>query len=544
MLSQQQPPILLMDQDPETLEQLQTALQREGYRVLIAVDGHAALRLARKEKPGLIISDLLLAGLDGYEVWHLLETSVDVEKTPILVLSALDVPPSGTPWQPNPSAEWRLLKYDAFLPKPIDLRRFMRVVKKLFHLDGDESIPGGPSVCIAIEDEETRKFVASILEKNEFEVETIPSLAEPAKLLSGVPPAILLLDYRNHSDVVRRISLHIKNFSPGSTIILIVNPDEQIETDLATNCDGFLTTPLYPTHIVTCINHTLELSLMQRRVEVLSNNLITLNRDLSDAQQALQAQNEELRYVNAQLRELDSLKKTFTSMVAHDLRTPLSAILGALSLLSTDPDLKLTKRANDLLTGAMTASNQMVRLTETLLEKQRLEEGHLEPDQEPFHVPTLIEICLQQVAPLMAARRLKIETSVADDLPLAYADPHISQRVLENLLDNAIKFSPRDSTIYLGVAAEADFIKVSVEDNGPGIPEEEQKTIFEQFTQLKNKEKAPNRSGFGLGLTFCYLAVQSMQGSIWVESDGKSGTAFLFTLPIYNEASMGLELQS
>ena len=97
----------------------------------------------------------------------------------------------------------------------------------------------------------------------------------------------------------------------------------------------------------------------------------------------LNAQNKELKYINARLRELDSLKEMFRSMVVHDLKSPLGAVLGALNFLLTDPDHSPDDPNQDLLTGAIAAGNQMLRLIETLLERQRLEDGHLKPDAEP-----------------------------------------------------------------------------------------------------------------------------------------------------------------
>jgi two-component system clock-associated histidine kinase SasA len=124
---------------------------------------------------------------------------------------------------------------------------------------------------------------------------------------------------------------------------------------------------------------------------------------------------------------------------------------------------------------------------------------------------------------------------IDEDLPLVFADLSISQRVLENLLDNAVKFSPKGGTISVGAKPYNDHsIIVRIADNGPGIPVEKQQTIFDRYAQLENTSSS-DRSGFGLGLTFCYLAVQAMDGTIWVESDGSSGTTFLFTLPIYQE---------
>jgi two-component system sensor histidine kinase KdpD len=223
-------------------------------------------------------------------------------------------------------------------------------------------------------------------------------------------------------------------------------------------------------------------------------------------------------------------------MVIHDLKTPLSAILGAISFLSTDPDVILSPITENLLTGAMAAGNQMVRLTETLLESQRLEHGHLEPDSEPFHFPTIVDVSLKQLASLLTLHRVTVDVNLEPEhLPLAYADPHISQRILENLLDNAIKFSPRNGKITMEMVQEGNFLRISVSDQGPGIPKEDQQTIFEQFAQLKREDSSYSRGGFGLGLTFCHLAAHAMGGTIWVESDGQSGTKFSFTIPIFVE---------
>jgi signal transduction histidine kinase len=530
-----QPTILLMDEDAETLEQLQTVLQRERYHVLAAVDGHAALRLARTTKPDLIVSDLLLADLNGYEVWKILRADIETAHIPILVVSALTIPPCQEPWRPTPDIEWQLLSYDAFLPKPIDLRRFVRMVEKLLLPPKADTIPGGPSVILAIEDKKIQSNLATILRTHDFGVKTPDSLSEALRLVRVVPPAALILDYRNPDETIKAMILQIHKLVPSTVIVLIIDPQKECEPELPTYCEGFLSTPLHPTYTITSLNHILDLCSMRRRIQALSTELITNSRNLFDIQQMLNAQNKELQYINAQLRELDSLKEMFRSMVVHDLKSPLAAVLGALNFLLTDPDGSFYDPDQDLLTGAIAAGNQMLRLIETLLERQRLEDGHLKPDAEPVDLSRIINTSLQQMSSLLTLHQLKVRRVVSNDLPLVYADPSISQRILENLLDNAIKFSPKNGTITIKAIPGNDFIQISVEDEGPGIPQDQQTKIFDPFTQLKNVPLSSVRTGFGLGLAFCRLATQAMAGSIWVESDGKSGTTFLFTLPIYKE---------
>jgi signal transduction histidine kinase len=526
--------ILLMDEDAETLEQLQTVLQRERYQVLAAVDGHAALRLVKTAKPDLVVSDLLLASLDGYEVWKILRRDKETAHIPILVTSAFTVPPCNEPWRPTPDAPWQILSYDAFLPKPIDLRQFTRVVEKLLLPDTASTIPSGPSVILATKDKTTQNDLVTILRNHDFGVKTADSLDNAIRLVRAVPPAALILDYRIPDEAIKTTVLQVNKLVPNTVIILLIDPKKEFDIELQTHCDGFLSPPLHPVHTIANLNHILELYNMRRRTQALSTQLIITDRNLRDIQQMLNAQNKELKYINARLRELDSLKEMFRSMVVHDLKSPLGAVLGALNFLLTDPD--SSHKANaDLLTGAVAAGNQMLRLIETLLERQRLEDGVLKPDAEPFDFSTIIDVSLKQMSSLLTLHHLKIERIVADDLPPVYADPDISQRILENLLDNAIKFSPRNGTITVKAAPDNDIIKVSVADEGSGIPKDQQRKVFDRFTQLDNVAKSSGRSGFGLGLTFCHLAAQAMNGSIWVESDGASGTTFLFTLPIYNE---------
>ncbi len=527
--------ILLMDEDAATLEQLHTMLQREGYQVMAAVDGHAALRLARKFKPDLIVSDLLLAGLDGYEVWKMLRTDPEIPHIPVLVISALNVPGRSEPWRPAPHAEWQLLSYEAFLPKPIDLRRFLRVVQRLLVPDQAWVIPSGSSVIVAIEDEVIRQQLAAMLSQDDFGVETPATIGEAVNLVRSVPPAALMLDFRPpDGEAIRNIAQYTRKYVPGTAVIAVVDPGQEIDTGIINACDAFIGTPLHPALVTTTIHQTLNLTNLKRRTESLSSSLITTNRNLYLTQQALQAQNDELAYTNNKLRELDSLKEMLTGMVVHDLKAPLGAVLGALNFLLTSPQVEMPPRIERLVTGAVAAGNQLLRLTETLLEGQRLEEGRMKPDAEPFDLPTLVEATLEQISPLLALHRLEVASAIDDDLPMVYADPHISQRVLENLLDNAIKFSPPQTTMALVGTCQGNFVRISVTDQGPGIPKEHQAEIFNRFAQLKSPASV-SRAGFGLGLAFCRIATDAMGGSIWVESDGESGTTFSFTLPIYIE---------
>ncbi|MDM8519491.1 ATP-binding protein [Anaerolineales bacterium HSG6] len=523
---------LLMDADAQNLEQLQGMLQRNNYNVLIAADGNAALRLIKTTKPDIIISDLLLAGLNGYEVWEKIRLDEETAHIPILVVSALMLPSANESVRFLPGNKRQTLYYDAFLPKPVDLNRFMRVSDKLIAPEKNRQIASGPTAVIAIDAPDLQQSLTIMLQAHDFGVESSTTLSETQRLVRTTSPAVLILDYRTPTQATRQLIFQIKRLVPNTAIVLVTQADT-VEQAIQNEIHSVLLVPLQEDYVTLVIEQVLELMNSRYRNQTLTEQLITTQQNLLESQETLRAQNEELQLVNAKLRELDKLKETFTGMVVHDLKSPLSAVLGALNFTLIDPRISLTDKNRGMLNGAIGAGNQMLRLIETLLEGQRLEDGRVELDLEPFAWEDLVAESSQNILPLLTLHRLEIELAIPNNLPLLYADAHMTQRVLENLLDNAIKFSPRNSSIVISGEPEEAFIKLSVKDMGPGIPKAEQDKIFNRFEQVKNNQAG--RSGFGLGLAFCYQAVGAMSGRIWVESDGESGTTFYFTLPIYQE---------
>ncbi len=533
-----------MDTDAATLEQVQGLLRRDNYTVLAAADGNAALRLIQHQQPSLIISDLLLAGLDGYKVWAAIRANEATKHIPILVISALTVPPPHEPYQLPSTNEWLKLEYDAYLPKPLDLPRLSQTIKKLITVSSEqtvsESVVTGSSLLVAVEDDWLRQELERVLAQHNFVVELTASLTQAEKLVRKLPPAAIILDYRRGEAHIRQIALQIKRLVPNINIILISTSetvDEILDDpELVAVCERILRTPLHPKQTSRTVTLALELSSRRKRNQMLTDALIQATRTLTDTQQAMRAQNEELQYVNEQLREIDMLKESFTEMVIHDLKSPLSALLGAINFTLFDPKVVLSDKTKSILNGAVGAGNQMLRLIETLLEGQRLQDGRAELDIEPFDLIDLVVDSLERFLPLLALHHLNTQEVIADNLPTILADPYITQRVIENLLDNAVKYSPRNSTIIIeAVVADDEFILVQIKDHGPGIPYTQQAHIFDRFGMVKGTPNASGRTSFGLGLAFCRQAVEAMGGQIWVESDGHSGTTFFFTLPIYRE---------
>jgi signal transduction histidine kinase len=188
-----------------------------------------------------------------------------------------------------------------------------------------------------------------------------------------------------------------------------------------------------------------------------------------------------------------------------------------------------------LLTIALRAAGRLSRLVDSLLDLRRLEAGELGLQRLPVALEALLMEAVEQVQPMAASKNLHLRTVLALDLPPAAADADLLRRVVVNLLDNAIKYTPQGGSITVSTKRSGNTITVSVRDTGPGVPEGEQERIFNKFTRVQ-REAAPK--GLGLGLAFCKLAIEAHGGRIWVDSERGGGATFFFTLPLAATAEM------
>jgi signal transduction histidine kinase len=190
-----------------------------------------------------------------------------------------------------------------------------------------------------------------------------------------------------------------------------------------------------------------------------------------------------------------------------------------------DNTLPITK----LLRIAMRSGQKLYLLIDSLLDLGRLEAGETELNKTFVRPETLSREAIEQIQPLALGRKQNLEMRVAPDLPRLPADRNLILRVLTNLLDNAVKFTPTKGHITLGVERTGEEVLFTVSDTGPGVPAELGQRIFNRFVRLENAE---NIKGTGLGLAFCKLAVEAHGGRIWVESKMGHGSSFRFTLPL------------
>lgn len=369
--------ILIVDDNRLNLEVLDAHISTDGYDVLMAENGYDALRLVTSANPDLILLDIMMPGMDGYEVCKKLKKDHSTETIPIIMVTVLE------------------------------------------------------------DDAENR----------------------------------------------------IKSIEAGA--------------------DDFIQKPV-------------------NRVELLARVRSLLR--IKSLHDELEHKNQELEIKNRDLIKANQLREDLTNLIIHDMKNPLAQIQGTVQLLQKDNNGTAEKKER-YLSWIAQSTDRLFLMVSDLLDVSKFEDGELFLQREPISINRIIRDNLERIDASRPNHTRSISATLDETLPPVMGDKDILDRVVDNLLSNAAKYTPEDGLIRVETNQDSDRVKVTVADNGSGIPAEYQEKIFEKFFQAQAK-RDHQRIGHGLGLTFCKLAVEAHGGRIWVESQEGKGSKFNFTIPI------------
>jgi signal transduction histidine kinase len=234
------------------------------------------------------------------------------------------------------------------------------------------------------------------------------------------------------------------------------------------------------------------------------------------------------------LKETDALRRELVANVSHDLRTPLASLKGYLETLLLKDDSLSKKERLAYLEIAHNNSERLSKLVTELFELAKLDAGELKPHKESFSMAELAHDVIQKFHLRAEQQGIHLEVDIDSDVPYVDADIGLIERVLDNLIDNALKNTPRGGTIKLGLDADGTFVTVKVADTGNGIAEDELPHIFQRFYKKPGNDNS--QTGAGLGLAIAQRIIELHGSQITVKSILHKGTNFNFSLPVGNSA--------
>lgn len=241
-----------------------------------------------------------------------------------------------------------------------------------------------------------------------------------------------------------------------------------------------------------------------------------------------------MKYAEAErkLNELNQLKNKFLGMAAHDLRNPLSSIRGFSEILLMELE-NITDEQKEFLTLINTTSDQMLRLVNDLLDVSVIESGKLDLQLKKGSIRKLVEERIK-IGEVVASKKNSRISKRLSDVPEITFDANRIVQVIDNLISNAVKFSPPGSEVNVGLSMEGSEVMICVKDNGPGLSEEDKRKLFGEFQRLSAQPTGGEKST-GLGLSIAKKIIEAHKGRIWVETEKGDGALFCFVLPMGGE---------
>ncbi len=525
--------VLVADDSAVALMLLSRRLTGAGYRVVTASDGIEAAQQAYREAPDLIVLDITMPRMNGYQVCRLLKRDPTVAHIPVIILSAADS--RGTEfWSLRTGA-------DAFMIKGADPTELLPAVERLLAQAASRAAEGfgantakerrpppGP--------EEILSNVCALMDE-ELYATTIDRI-ELKTILQNLQDGVLTLNLGHEVTAANQALCHMlgveeQDLLGRSCTLALGEPAGAYTLEAFERAIAGSTAEGKDSEIRHLLGEVTPVAISALPLhDFLGATVggVCLFQDIT--------RRKEIETLYEQMRALDKVKNDLTHMIVHDLRTPLTSLLTGIMTLQGSESLDEMER--ELLAISVSGGNTLLGMINDLLDISKMEDGSVSLEKSAVSLPEIVAESFRQVASLVQDKELTLAAQIAPEIAERLSDAPIRldadadkvRRVLVNLLGNAIKFTPRSGTITVSACLKPDrqAVVVRVRDTGEGIPKEAFVRIFEKFGQVQTR-KAGRMMSTGLGLTFCKLVVEAHGGRIWVESEPGEGSSFYFTLP-------------
>lgn len=514
--------ILLVDDEPSVLLTVTEILRLEGYEVHPVTDGASAIAAIRETHYDLVLTDLRMKGIDGLGV--LTEVRKQSPNTVTVMMTGYASVDSAT-------EALQLGAYD-YLLKPVEVSALKLAVQRslerkrfseidtLYHVSREISHAHDPA---DIEAEITSAARQVLRVKNAYLV-TATRDGQLQHEFSSLAPVLddpQVLGQLNCGEIVT--SRSAQDGSLPQSFVLV---------------PGIINDRLACALCVENGNEPFEFHASAQRFlqGLASQAALALENATLIAE--LRRNNENLANANRKLKELDVLKSQFLSVATHELRTPLSVILGYNSMLAESLQDRLSDDEQETLKESVQACKRLIRLVNSMLDVAQIESGKMRMNYGSADLRQVVHSISALFQHEAKSAGLTLHTIVPARMPKMQVDSERIEQVIINLLANALKFTsaPGDITLALRHFAEKNQVQISVSDTGIGIAPEERALIFDEFARVRGAVNR-QRQGSGLGLAIAKRIVEAHDGNISVNSVPGQGSTFTFTLPVRQRVS-------
>ena len=475
--------ILVIDDTPQNLELLASILQKKGYKVRSVTKGSAGIRGAKASPPDLILLDVKMPQMDGYEVCRQLKANEKTREVPVIFISALeDVIDKVKAFQVGGVD---------YITKPFQVEEVLARIEA--HLTIRQLQTRLQNQNIQLQNEIRERMAAEEKFTKAFQMSPSPiaiTTLKEGKFLEVNPSFEQLSGYC----LKELLNYQAKDFNLGFTSINELEQQENIYNKELT----------FPT--ASGEDKTVLLSLEKIELEGVSCTLNIIN----------------------DITERKRLENEFISLVSHELRTPMNAMIGALDLLGTGQLGDLNEQGQKLLKIATTNTERLIDLVNDILDLERMKSGKIILHKVKSNLAELINEVIESLESIANEKELTI---IYESLNIeVFVDPDRMIQVFTNLLSNAMKFSDFGQSIWIRTQLNPNQIYIEIEDQGRGIPPNKIQQIFEPFQQVDVSDSR-QKGGTGLGLAICRQIIEQHEGRIWVQSSSKNGSIFKLILP-------------
>ncbi|MBU0665289.1 MAG: response regulator [Proteobacteria bacterium] len=581
--------ILIVEDSPTQLLQLQYMLEKAGFQVAAAVNGKEALRLLEGEvRPTLIISDIQMPEMDGYEFCKQLRADERFKLVPVILLTSLS----------DPKDVIRGLECgaDNFIAKPYEEKALINRIRYLlsnFELRKNAKAEMGINVFFSGENffitAERLQILDLLLSTYENAYHQNIELIETQNKLKDLneqleqevsrrTAELITTNKRLQSELVERwqAEVTIQKLKKQYELILQAAGEGIIGQDLEGNITfvnpaaaemlGCATNELIGLNGHATWHHSRpdgspfpakECPILQAckegricngsddvfwqrdgtsfpveyvatpvQVDGHITGMVIIFGDITERKKLRHA---EIARIAADTA--NKAKSDFLANMSHELRTPLNSIIGFSDVLQEQMAGELNEQQEEYVNYILTSGKHLLSLINDILDLSKVESGKMELDPSPFLLPEALNGALSMFKEKAMKHGLSLTLEIEPDADTQIeADKRKLKQILFNLLSNAVKFTPDGGAVRLGAVREGDFFKISVTDTGIGIRQEDTARLFHAFAQLESPY-TKDYEGTGLGLALSKKLVKLHGGKIWVESEEGKGSSFIFTIP-------------